>query len=387
METASRNTSDLNNKLKQLFLSHPELASIQKSPSPKNRKRNQQNKVQSPSYSSLSSDESDSEPTIVRGNSLSPTSDLDTTKGSLLEACLLRGTSLPPSQIKKRVSFADCSGKVLRRIRVISENRDDPPSFLVNRAKKEKAKSLSHLPRGSQCSDGSSGFGESFESSGHSDDDGMYQILPNSQTKGFTQKDLSGLANFINRLQGDHISSSSPQRCSSLPISLKQSTPKKSSELRSSSATSISTVQDRIKLKSSPKCKFQPCFVQPAQNTQLLLTKLNESMVSLERATMNSANFRGTIVVKNIDYSKKVSVRYTTDGWKTTHDRPAFWRKSNLDQSIDTFEFAVTIFDEANVDKVQFCIKFLANNKEYWDSNSGQNYAFQQVKMEKVFFG
>ena len=162
MESASRSSDELNSKLQQLFLNHPELASIKRTPSPKNRKRLSQSKIQSPSYSSLSSDESDSEQaTIVRTNSLSPTSDLDHTKGSLNES-IVRGKSLPPGKEgKKRVSFADCSGKTLRRIRIISENRDDPPSFLANRASRY-SNSLNCLQRGSLSSDGSSGFGDSY---------------------------------------------------------------------------------------------------------------------------------------------------------------------------------------------------------------------------------
>ena len=51
-------------------------------------------------------------------------------------------------------------------------------------------------------------------------------------------------------------------------------------------------------------------------------------MVTLERSTINSGNFRGTILVKNICFHKKVFLRYSTDNWQTTrlfkkrhHDR------------------------------------------------------------------
>jgi len=385
MECASRTSDELNSKLQQLLLSHPELSTIKKTPSPKNRKRSTQSKIQSPSYSSLSSDESDSEQTtIVRTNSLSPTSDLDQTKGSLLNESIVRGKSLPPPKdAKKRVSFADCSGKTLRRIRIISENRDDPPSFLANRANRY-SNSLNCLQRGSLSSDGSSGFGDSY-SSGNSDDDSAFKITTGSCARGFTNKDLSGLANFINRLKDDReISANNTRRCNSMPILMnRQKIKNQFSSLRSGSA---STIEEQPISKPKQQPKFQPCFMQPAQNRQLLFDKLNENMVTLERSTINSGNFRGTILVRNICFHKKVFVRYSTDNWQTTHDRPAFWQKSNIDQTCDTFEFNATIFETEKVDKVQFCIKFQAEDRDFWDSNSGQNYAFQQIKLSDSFF-
>jgi len=155
------------------------------------------------------------------------------------------------------------------------------------------------------------------------------------------------------------------------------------SSLRSGSA---STIEEQPISKPKQQPKFQPCFMQPAQNRQLLFDKLNENMVTLERSTINSGNFRGTILVRNICFHKKVFVRYSTDNWQTTHDRPAFWQKSNIDQTCDTFEFNATIFETEKVDKVQFCIKFQAEDRDFWDSNSGQNYAFQQIKLSDSFF-
>ena len=130
--------------------------------------------------------------------------------------------------------------------------------------------------------------------------------------------------------------------------------------------------------------KFNPCFAQPAINTALLMQRLSKYKVTLERATILNTNsrtkfkFRGSILCKNIDFTKNVKVHFSINNWKTSNDCIARWRRSNLDCSHDVFEFEQDLEDfNKEIKNVQFCIRYNTSSEEFWDNNDGNNYAFQ----------
>lgn len=285
---------------------------------------------------------------------------------------ILRGISLPirPRSLKCRVSFADSNGGNLTRVRVISESTEDPPTFLLGRFSK----------KGYQSPSSSSGFDEEYDSefsdSDNETDSNPYSLRPFSSPRG-SAKDLSKLAEMIRGLQTKHEYSSDPRRSNSLPLNLHTNSSTGASRKNSNDTTNF------IKSKPSTR-KFQPCFIQPIQNTATLLKTLDTQFVSLERAIVSSGSFRGTIIVRNICFSKKVYIRYTTDNWANTKDRPAFWRRSNLDQTQDTFEFDIALWDDDNFEKISFCVQFVAGSNTYWDSNNGNDYKFQKVNLNNL---
>ena len=88
---------------------------------------------------------------------------------------------------------------------------------------------------------------------------------------------------------------------------------------------------------------------------------------------------RGTIRVVNLDFNKKVIVRYTTDDWKSTSDTIGVYLSGSCDGFSDKFNFAI---DYANISgmvgrRLQFCLKYECAGNDYWDNNNGRNYIFQ----------
>lgn len=122
-----------------------------------------------------------------------------------------------------------------------------------------------------------------------------------------------------------------------------------------------------------------PLFNQPSGSTSFFNT-LRARKVCLESAYMaDLKTIKGTIRVVNLDFNKKVVVRYTTDDWLTTNDVDGVYLNGSCDGFSDKFTFSVDYSSIAGQvgKRLQFCLKFECAGNEYWDSNANKNYVFQ----------
>jgi hypothetical protein len=81
-------------------------------------------------------------------------------------------------------------------------------------------------------------------------------------------------------------------------------------------------------------------------------------------------NTKGLILVDNLAYEKIVIVRYTLDNWNTYNDQECNYSYSVSDY-LDVFSFTANL---PNWISIEFAIKYIVNNTEYWDNNNGLNY-------------
>ena len=119
--------------------------------------------------------------------------------------------------------------------------------------------------------------------------------------------------------------------------------------------------------------------------------------VSIANFGVNDDQFlrlEGHVLMNNLAYEKKVTIRYTFDNWKEYKDITGFYVNS-VSKSLDRFAFVIKINvgtefkDEQNVKiKFEFAIKFEFdrdrytnnnndNNNVYWDNNEGKNYQYK----------
>ena len=122
-----------------------------------------------------------------------------------------------------------------------------------------------------------------------------------------------------------------------------------------------------------------PLFNQPSGSSGFF-NNLRDKKVSLESAYMSDLKtIKGTIRVVNLDFNKKVVVRYTTDDWKTTSDVDGVYLNGSCDGFSDKFTFSIDYSGIAGSvgKRLQFCLKFECAGNDYWDNNSGRNYVFQ----------
>ena len=123
-------------------------------------------------------------------------------------------------------------------------------------------------------------------------------------------------------------------------------------------------------------------FVQP-NGTPTMLNRLRDNKICLETAYPCDAQsiVKGVVRVVNLDFHKKVSVRYTFDNWLTFSDADATYLSGTCDGFSDKFSFVV---DTSQLignpgKRLQLCLHFQCLGNDYWDNNNGANYVFQYI--------
>ena len=142
------------------------------------------------------------------------------------------------------------------------------------------------------------------------------------------------------------------------------------------SAIGVSSTSPRMP---KPSPTFLPLFAQPSGNSNFF-TLLRDQKVKLESAWMlNLDTVKGTVRVVNLDFHKSVSVKYTVDDWATNSDTQGSYVIGSCDGFSDKFSFNLDIsfIKGQTVKKVEFCIRFMCKQNQYWDNNNGRNYTFQ----------
>lgn len=122
-----------------------------------------------------------------------------------------------------------------------------------------------------------------------------------------------------------------------------------------------------------------PLFNQPSGSSAFFNT-LRDRKVSLESAYMSDLkSIKGTVRVVNLDFNKRVVIRYTTDDWMSTTDCDGVYVNGSCDGFSDKFTFNVDYTPIAGCigKRLQFCIKYECAGNDYWDNNNGKNYIFQ----------
>ncbi|KAG0249318.1 hypothetical protein BG011_009406 [Mortierella polycephala] len=97
----------------------------------------------------------------------------------------------------------------------------------------------------------------------------------------------------------------------------------------------------------------------------------------------DQSELKGKILVQNIAFHKRVSVRYTIDFWQTYSEVSAEFKESISGTSLDRFVFTIPLdMERAQVEKT-FCMAvcYQVVGREFWDSNNGMNY---QIECKRV---
>ncbi len=110
-------------------------------------------------------------------------------------------------------------------------------------------------------------------------------------------------------------------------------------------------------------------------------------------SSINKTEIVGHIAVKNLSYNKHVSIKYTTDYWKTISELVCDYNddipRSLRIKGYDRFTFNLklnTIPQQTLRTKSLFlCVRYISNGNEYWDNNQNLNYEiiFKKLKVNK----
>lgn len=154
--------------------------------------------------------------------------------------------------------------------------------------------------------------------------------------------------------------------------------------------------QDPSFLVVSPKKSHNENFTTPRTYRELL-NEIDLNMVVLRHVKFHYSHVIGSILVKNICFSKQVSIRYTLDDWKTYRDDPAVY-KPTRPSDIDIFSFDLDLSSD-DIFNHQVTLQFAVHYKispdakqiaegikaDYWDNNHDKNYKICfQIELPKI---
>lgn len=92
-------------------------------------------------------------------------------------------------------------------------------------------------------------------------------------------------------------------------------------------------------------------------------------------SALSNGTFSGNIYVKNLDPTKTVKVRYTTDNWATSHDGYATYTgRLNNFSTVENWSYSFNVPGATNV---KYAISYTTGGQTYWDNNYGHNYEVQ----------
>lgn len=144
----------------------------------------------------------------------------------------------------------------------------------------------------------------------------------------------------------------------------------------SSGSTKLPANCSKVKRQNSPNFvihRHKLDFIQPSLEPDFF-NRVSRDCVCLERIHEEPRSLHGVVRVANLAYAKEVTVRWTHDNWKTSHDTHAVFLSN--DGATDRFAFELPI----NGDDVSFAIQYRSEGAEYWDNNRGSNYTVLSLK-------
>jgi len=142
----------------------------------------------------------------------------------------------------------------------------------------------------------------------------------------------------------------------------------------------------------TPKCSLTlvPTFAQPI-NWGDYFQRLDSQLVLLETCSFRySKELHGTVRVKNLDFHKRVFVRFSyCENWSKSEEIEAFYVPGPQVGFTDQFEFNIYVDAGHLKNKVEgseeekrtlsFACRFECLAKEFWDNNYGLNYRFVAI--------
>ncbi|KAI9282612.1 putative phosphatase regulatory subunit-domain-containing protein [Sporodiniella umbellata] len=85
----------------------------------------------------------------------------------------------------------------------------------------------------------------------------------------------------------------------------------------------------------------------------------------------------GKVLVRNLDYQKTLTVRYTFDYWETVHDIEACYQSAYAaNPTYDLFTFALDL----KSDSLYFAVQYRVGAQEFWENNRSKNFEVQVLR-------
>ncbi|KAM5194219.1 protein phosphatase 1 regulatory subunit 3E [Mantella aurantiaca] len=107
-----------------------------------------------------------------------------------------------------------------------------------------------------------------------------------------------------------------------------------------------------------------------------------DQRVCLQNMRCESCFLWGSVRVLDLAYEKRVTVRYTLDGWLTYQETHALYAArlchggaGHPGTDLFTFRLPLPPRDQPQLSTLQFAICYQVGDEEFWDNNKGKNYS------------
>ncbi|KAL7007138.1 hypothetical protein EMMF5_003364 [Cystobasidiomycetes sp. EMM_F5] len=91
----------------------------------------------------------------------------------------------------------------------------------------------------------------------------------------------------------------------------------------------------------------------------------------------DSKSLKGTALLRNICFEKRLSIRFTFDDWQTVSEVTGEWTSTLVGGSLDRWAFTIKLQDMlARIEekKMYIALRYSVGGRDIWDSNNGNNY-------------
>ena len=144
--------------------------------------------------------------------------------------------------------------------------------------------------------------------------------------------------------------------------------------------TKLQNLAVRLPQKHSVKLDAQrpylSCAFEQPVDKEDFMDRVKQQCVCLESVVCDKTMVRGFVRVLNVAYTKDITIRYTTDGWKTVYNEPANYLCTSRNGTTDTFFFRIPLPSiSKDRSKMEFAICYKVKGKDYWDNNFFRNYS------------
>jgi hypothetical protein len=115
---------------------------------------------------------------------------------------------------------------------------------------------------------------------------------------------------------------------------------------------------------------------------------VDRPFVMLDQVDLAENKLRIGILVRNVAFEKQVSIRCSSDGWKTYRDIDAVFQNTvgvSYDQyvGVDRFvcELNMSCFKGTSI-VLEYAIRYRVLNQEHWDNNNCRNYQVNVIHLD-----
>lgn len=132
----------------------------------------------------------------------------------------------------------------------------------------------------------------------------------------------------------------------------------------------------KCRVKSNSQRQNLTCSFEQPVNEDDFLDRVKRQCVCLESVVCDRTVVRGFVRVLNVTYRKEVTVRYTTDDWKTVRNERANYLSTSRNGTTDTFFFRIPLSSVwQDRSKMEFAICYSVEGNDFWDNNFFKNYS------------